>query len=249
MRRLDVLGLPITAGNLGDICDELERWIAGRRRAYVCLANVHVVETARRNPDLERSLREADMVLADGAPIAWIAGRRGGGRVPRVAGSDLFEELCRRSVEAGHRHYFYGSTPETLARLAARVRERHPGIRICGSLSPPFSPAVEVGRDLTAGIDAARPDVVWVGLGAPKQECWMRRARELLEAPLLVGVGAVFDFASGTKARAPRPVQRLGLEWAFRLGQEPRRLSRRYLVTNTAFGLSLVREFLASGNR
>ena len=248
MRRLDVLGAPITAGSLGDVCSELERWIAARRRAYVCLANVHVVETARRDPELEQSLREADMVLADGAPIAWIARRRAGEPVPRIAGSDLFEELCRRSVETGHRHFFYGGTPETLARLTARLRELHPGIRICGSLSPPFSPAVEVRRDLIDEIEAARPDVVWVGLGAPKQKRWMRRARGLLEAPLLVGVGAVFDFASGTRARAPRRLQRLGLEWAFRLAQEPRRLGCRYLVTNTAFAFSLLRESLGGGD-
>ena len=245
MKRVNVFVAPVTAGLLDEVCDELERWIAERRREYVCLANVHVVETARREPELADSLREAGMVLPDGAPVAWLARRRGGGPVPRLAGSDLFDELCRRSVAAGYGHFFYGSTPETLAGLTERLSRHYPGIRICGSLSPPFSPDVEVHQDLIDHMNAARPDVVWVGLGAPKQECWMRRARELVEAPLLVGVGAVFDFASGNRSRAPRALQRLGLEWAYRLAQDPHRLGRRYLVTNTTFALALVRSLIA----
>jgi N-acetylglucosaminyldiphosphoundecaprenol N-acetyl-beta-D-mannosaminyltransferase len=245
VKRVDVLGTQVVAAPLVEVCDELERSIKTERRAYVCLANVHVVETARRNPELAQSLGEAAMVLPDGAPIAWVAGRRLGMPVRRLAGPDLFEELCRRSPSAGYRHFFFGSTPETLAALTSCVSERHPGIRIAGSISPPFSPRVEPRRDSIDEINAARPDIVWVGLGAPKQECWMRLARPDLHAPLLIGVGAAFDFASGKKTRAPRLLRAMGLEWAYRLAHEPRRLGRRYLVTNTTFTLELLRSLVA----
>jgi N-acetylglucosaminyldiphosphoundecaprenol N-acetyl-beta-D-mannosaminyltransferase len=249
VRTSRVLGAPVAATSLAEACDELERWIALGRREFVVLANVHVVETARRDSAVADALEHAGLVLPDGAPLAWSVRRAGGPKAERITGSDLFDELCRRSPAAGHRHFFYGSTPETLEVLTRLVRNRYPGIDVCGSLSPPFSRSAELRPHDMAAIDAARPDVVWVGLGAPKQELWMRLARAHLEAPLLLGVGAVFDFASGRKQRAPRLVQRLGLEWAHRLAHEPRRLAKRYLVTNTTFTLAVLRGLARSGDR
>lgn len=249
MRLERVLGTPVAATSRDAACAELERWIAEGRREYVVLANVHLVETARRNPSVADALEHAGLVLPDGAPVAWWVRCAAGSQAERVTGSDVFEELCRRSPAAGYRHFFYGSTPETLDLLRGLVARRYPGIEICGALSPPFSPRVELRDDDLAAIAAARPDIIWVGLGAPKQELWMRLARERLETPLILGVGAVFDFASGRTRRAPHWAQRLGLEWAHRVMREPRRLTGRYLTTNTTFALAILRSLLPPGGR
>lgn len=233
---VELRGTTLTVGSLDAVADELERWLAAREQGFVCLANVHVLETARRNAELAAALAQARLVLPDGAPVAWAARRLGAAGATRIAGADLVDELCRRSPAAGWRHFFLGSTAETLARLERNVRARYRGIDVCGTYSPPFGLLSRARVESECEIvNAARPDVVWVGLGAPKQERWMALAREQLDAPVLAGVGAVFEFLAGTKARAPRVVQQLGLEWAFRLAQEPRRLARRYLATNTSF--------------
>jgi N-acetylglucosaminyldiphosphoundecaprenol N-acetyl-beta-D-mannosaminyltransferase len=239
VRHANVIGSRIDAAPRDVIVQELERCIAEQRREYVCFVNAHLAATARRDERLADALDAAGFALADGAPVAWTA------RTPRVAGSDVFEELCDRSPALGYRHFFLGATDETLALLRTRVAARYPGIEICGSYSPPFGPELfECVDEICERVNDARPDLVWVGLGAPKQELWMRRARPLLEAPLVLGVGAVFDFAAGNKRRAPQFMQRFGLEWMHRLVSEPRRLWRRYLVTNTAFALALAAERL-----
>ena len=244
-----VLGTPVAATSRVEACDHLERWIAERRREYIVLANVHLIETGRRDPAVAEALAHAGVVLPDGAPVAWSVRRATGSQSDRVTGSDVFEELCGRSPSNGYRHFFYGSSPQTVEALEGFVGRDYPGIEICGSLSPPFSPAAELRADELATINEARPDIVWVGLGAPKQELWMRLARPHLEAPLLLGVGAVFDFASGSKRRAPDLLQQLGLEWAYRLAREPRRLGRRYLTTNTSFTVTTLRSLLFGGQR
>ena len=245
-----MIGTRVLAAPLAEVVDELERCLAGESREYVCFANAHLTSTARRDPGTARALGNAGFVLADGAPVAWAIRLLTGDAAVRVAGSDVFDELCRRSPAAGHRHFFLGSTAETLDGMRRSVEERHPGIEICGTYSPPFGPALfDELPAIAQRVNDARPDVVWVGLGAPRQELWMDAARPLLDAPLLLGVGAVFEFAAGTKRRAPGWMQRSGLEWVHRLVHEPRRLGRRYLVTNTAFSVALARQLLgrASG--
>jgi N-acetylglucosaminyldiphosphoundecaprenol N-acetyl-beta-D-mannosaminyltransferase len=244
MTAAKVRGTRIALAGLDGAAAEVTRWIDEGARSFVCLANVHLVETAHRTPRVAESLGRAGMILPDGAPVAWAAGRRVGHAVSRVTGSDLFEELCRRSP--GHyRHFFYGSTSGTLARLEETVRRRYPGIVVCGRLAPPFRPLSEAeDAAVVSQINSARPDIVWVGLGAPKQELWMSWARDRLDAPALIGVGAVFDFASGTRRRAPTALRRFGLEWAFRLVLEPRRLGGRYLVTNSSFLAGIGRELI-----
>jgi N-acetylglucosaminyldiphosphoundecaprenol N-acetyl-beta-D-mannosaminyltransferase len=219
--------------DLSRVVERVREYIRQRDRAYLCLANVHVVEQAKRDDALAQALDGATLTLPDGKPVAWAAGRLLRRRVGRVSGSDVFDALLRQE---GMRHFFYGSTGDTLARLQAAVEARYPGAVVCGSYPPPFRalPDDEL-RAHAARINDARPDVVWVGLGAPRQEIWMARARELLEAPVLVGVGAVFDFAAGTRRRAPRWMQQVGLEWLHRLAQEPRRLGPRYVKTNLSF--------------
>lgn len=245
MRSADVIGTRVLAGSLHDVVDELERRILEVERGYVCFANAHLTSTARGDRETARALGEAGMVLADGAPVAWALRFLTGEATERIAGSDVFAELCDRSQRRGYRHFFLGSTEETLARVRRNAAERYPDLQVCGSLSPPFGAALFDQLPLiTAQINEAQPDVVWVGLGAPRQEQWMRAARPLIEAPLLLGVGAVFDFVAGNKRRAPSWMQRAGLEWAHRLAHEPRRLARRYVVTNTAFSLALVRQLM-----
>jgi N-acetylglucosaminyldiphosphoundecaprenol N-acetyl-beta-D-mannosaminyltransferase len=250
LTRVDVLGTVVTVGPLAAVADEAERWIARRERGFICLANVHVVETARRTPALAGALRRARLVVADGAPVAWTARALGAASAPRIAGNDIFDELCRRSIATGYRHFLLGSTPATLERFEQRVRERYPGLVICGTHSPPFAPVSPAAVDAQCAlVNAAQPDVVWVGLGAPKQEAWMDLARVRLDAPVVIGVGAVFDFVAGTKPRAPRVLQRLGLEWAHRLAHEPRRLAGRYLTTNTRFLLAIAGVLLRRATR
>jgi N-acetylglucosaminyldiphosphoundecaprenol N-acetyl-beta-D-mannosaminyltransferase len=235
VRTADVIGTRVCTAPLADVVDELEGRLVTRERTYVCFANAHLTATARRDERTAAALEGASFVLADGAPVAWAAGTE------RVAGADVFDAICGRSH--GDRHFFLGSTPEVLALLAASVAKRYPGVTVCGTYSPPFGPELfDDIRAISERINAARPDVLWVGLGAPRQEQWMQAARPLLDAPLVLGVGAVFEFVAGTKRRAPRWLQRAGLEWSFRLVREPRRLARRYLVTNAAFSLALARQ-------
>lgn len=242
--RVDVRGVPVSAATKEQVDQLVLDWIETGHKAYVCCANVHVAETARRDEALSAALQHADLVLADGAPLAWLASRKSGSPVPRVTGSDLFR-LFAVTGSARTRHFFFGSTDETLRNLISSVRQANPDIEIVGSFSPPFDQRLFSEVDEHADrINAARPDFVWVGLGAPKQELWMQRARPLLDASVLVGVGAVFDFARGGRVRAPSWVQRAGLEWLFRLAQEPRRLGPRYVATNTSFILGVARDLL-----
>lgn len=233
MKRVTMGGLCFGAGSVDDAGAEIEGWISKGMRGYVCLANVHVYETAQRDPGLLAALEGADLLLPDGAPLSWLLRRRSTTTAHRVAGSDLFNWLC--STE-GLRHYFYGGTEHALARLTSSVRRQFPDIIIAGSFAPPFRPLDHLeAEDVVKLISSVSPDVVWVGLGAPKQELWMRQFRPRLDAAALIGVGAVFDFFSGRRRRAPLWMQQTGLEWLHRLVAEPRRLAGRYLRTNLTF--------------
>jgi N-acetylglucosaminyldiphosphoundecaprenol N-acetyl-beta-D-mannosaminyltransferase len=168
-------------------------------------------------------------------PLVWLSRHRHP-HVSRVYGPDFMLAELERSARAGHRHFLYGGSGGVTARLAARMRARFPGLRIVGTLEPPFAPLDELcTRETAAEINASGADVVWVGIGSPKQERWMAAMRALLTAPVLLGVGAAFDFHSGSVRQAPPLLRRSGLEWLFRLAMEPRRLWRRYLVDNPWF--------------
>ena len=234
--RVNVLGVGITAANLGQAADEIETWIDQRRRLYVNVCTVHTVMECRRAPALRALVNAGGMATSDGMPLVWLARWHGHRDAGRVYGPDLLLELCRRSEEKGYRHYFYGGSREVVARLAERLQARYPRLEIAGSYSPPFRPADTPEDDeALAAIDAAKPDVVWVGLGTPKQDYWIARHRPRLVAPVLIAVGAAFDFHAGRLAQAPRWMQRSGLEWLFRLAHEPRRLAGRYLLYNPLF--------------
>jgi N-acetylglucosaminyldiphosphoundecaprenol N-acetyl-beta-D-mannosaminyltransferase len=233
--RINVLGVAVSAINMKQALTEIEHWISTREPSYVCICTVHGVMDCQRFDDLKRIFNSAGMVTPDGMPLVWLGHARYP-HVSRVYGPDLMLAEFARSKSFGHRHFLYGGTQGTGTRLSAAMRERFPGLEIAGVLEPPFASLDELASAETAAqINDAGADVVWVGIGSPKQERWMARMRPLLNAPVLIGVGAAFDFHSGAVRQAPRWMQRAGLEWLFRLVSDPRRLWRRYLVDNPWF--------------
>lgn len=243
-RRINVLGVGVSLVNMDRALGQIAEWIRAGERTYVCVTSVHGVMESQRSDDLRRVLNGAGMVTPDGMPLVWL-GRAQDDRVTRVYGPDLMLAELERSVVAGHRHFFYGGGPGIAAKLAAAMQTRFPGLKVAGTMEPPFAPVEQLATQATADtINSAEPDIVWVGISTPKQERWMARMRPLLKASVLIGVGAAFDFHAGTVRQAPKWMQRSGLEWLFRLVTEPRRLWRRYLVNNPWFVLALAMQRL-----
>jgi N-acetylglucosaminyldiphosphoundecaprenol N-acetyl-beta-D-mannosaminyltransferase len=245
MSRVNVLGLPVDVIGVEAASAQIDQWIALGGRGYVCCLNVHLLEEARSDENVAAAVSGAGLVVPDGAPIAWYVRRSYGIGLARLTGSDLFDRVCRDSLSTNRTHYFAGSTPSTLSLMLTEVRRRYPGILIAGASALPFSEtAAESFETFAADVRKASPDIMWVGLGAPKQELWMWRLYERLDVPVLAGVGAVFDFVAGTKSRAPVWAQQRGLEWAYRALTEPRRLGRRYFFTNASFAVALTRDLI-----
>lgn len=241
MQRVNVLGVGVSAIDMEAALRAIEGWIERREPRYVTITGVHGIMESQRDEELRRIHNRAGLVTPDGMPLVWVSRLAGRREVRRVYGPHLMLALCARSLEKGYRHYLYGGGEGVPERLAERLGARFPGLRIVGSFSPPFrSLTPEEDADVVERINTARPDIVWVGLSTPKQERWMAAHRGRLEAPVLIGVGAAFDFHAGLKRQAPRWVQQSGLEWMFRLGTEPRRLWKRYLRNNPLFVYSIV---------
>lgn len=221
----------------------IERAAAGSPGAYVCLTNVHTTVESRRLPELRAAAEGAFLSVPDGMPLAWILRRRGYTRTEKVTGIEYMPLVAAAGVDVGLRHHLYGGAPGVAARAARRLERLVPGVQVVGATSPPFTDLDEWPiADLRAEIARTRPHVLWVGLGAPKQEIWMATMSEFLEVPVMVGVGAALDYLAGEKRPAPAFLRHVGLEWLFRLAEEPKRLWRRYLVTNSRFVWLLVRE-------
>jgi N-acetylglucosaminyldiphosphoundecaprenol N-acetyl-beta-D-mannosaminyltransferase len=238
--RVNVLGVGISAINLSDAVRTIEGWIASGERHYVNVCNVHTVMECQKDEALRRLVNDSGLSTPDGMPLVWLSRLHGHASAGRVYGPDLMLTLSERSQRTGHRHFFYGGGPGVAERLADKLRERFTGLRVAGTHEPPFRPVgAQEDRAVLDAIDASGADIVWVGLGTPKQDYWVARHRPLLSAPVLIAVGAAFDFHAGLIAQAPRWMQRSGLEWLFRLSREPRRLTYRYLVYNPLF-LTLV---------
>ena len=243
--RYGVLGVWIDAVDPGRARDAIEGWIARGERGYVCLSNVHTVMEARNDEALRAIVNGAALAVPDGMPLVWVGRLRGRRDVRRVYGPDLTLQLCERAAGRGYRCFFYGGAPGVAEQLAQTLSRRFPTLRVVGAEAPPFRPLTPQEDDEAVGrINAARPDIVFVGLGCPKQERWMAAHRGHLHASALLGVGAAFDFHTGRVPQAPRWMMRVGLEWLFRLGQEPRRLGYRYLVYNPLFLLHVTLELL-----
>lgn len=231
-----MLGVGISPINMTMAIERLNRWIMERASVYVSVSNVHSVMECQRDPRLRAIVNAAGMTTPDGMPLVWLARHHGHPHVSRVYGPDLMLAELQSSLKTGHRHFFYGGRAGVADRLKAAMEQRFPGISIVGTLSPPLGTAEELCTEETAlTINRRQPDIVWVGVSSPKQEFWMACMRSKLEAPVLIGVGAAFDFHSGNVAQAPLWMQRSGLEWLFRLAREPRRLWRRYLIDNPWF--------------
>jgi N-acetylglucosaminyldiphosphoundecaprenol N-acetyl-beta-D-mannosaminyltransferase len=234
--RVNILGVGITAVNLMQTVEILEKWRAEGRREYVCCASVHGLVEAQRDPEVRSALNRSGLTTEDGMPLVWWCQRSGYSDASRVCGSDLLLAMCERASQRGHRHYFYGGSPPVVEALVSRLMQRFPDMIVAGCRSPPFRPLTkeEDTADIQV-INETHPDFVWIGLGMPKQEKWMAEHVGKIQAAALLGVGAAFDFVSGMTPRAPSWMQRSGLEWLFRLITEPRRLARRYLVYNVIF--------------
>jgi N-acetylglucosaminyldiphosphoundecaprenol N-acetyl-beta-D-mannosaminyltransferase len=241
-----ILGVRVDPLDLPRAVATLRGWIEQRTRQYVCVANAHTLLDAWEDPSLRVVYNGSGMTTPDGMSLVWLLGLRGQGGVRRVYGPDLMLAACGASPASGWRHFFYGGEAGVAELLAARLEARFPGLAVAGTLAPPFRDLSSAEEDeIIARLNATRADIVWVGISSPKQERWMAEHRQRLSAPVLVGVGAAFDFLSGRKPQAPRWMQRAGMEWLFRLATEPRRLWRRYaryplfvlLIVGEALGL------------
>jgi N-acetylglucosaminyldiphosphoundecaprenol N-acetyl-beta-D-mannosaminyltransferase len=244
---VDVLGVPLALTDYEGAVDWIEAMVAAQHRGFLCACNTHTVMASHEDPELSAALDQASLIVPDGQPLVWAINALGYTLRSRVYGPELMSRACARAVERGHRFYLYGGrTQGALVQLALNLRQHHPGVKIVGGYSPPHRPLTEEEEEAVATeINQARADVVWVGIGVPKQEKWMARMRPFLDAPVLAGVGAAFDFHAGLVPQAPSWIQESGLEWAFRLAQEPRRLGRRYLRYNPKFVAAFARQLSA----
>jgi N-acetylglucosaminyldiphosphoundecaprenol N-acetyl-beta-D-mannosaminyltransferase len=243
---VDVLGVPLALTDYERTIDWIDAAIAARHRGYICVAAVHTVMASQEDAELHAAVLGSDLTVPDGQPLVWAMNALGHELPNRVYGPDLMARCCERAAGTGRRMFLYGGrSQDALVQLAIKLRERYPGLAIVGGYSPPFRPLTAEEEDAVVDeVNAAQPDIVWVGIGVPKQEKWMGAMRPRLEAPVLVGVGAAFDFHAGLVAQAPRWMQSVGLEWAYRLSQEPGRLWRRYLRYNPRFVAAFLRQWL-----
>jgi N-acetylglucosaminyldiphosphoundecaprenol N-acetyl-beta-D-mannosaminyltransferase len=241
-----LLGIPLALTDYEQTLAWIDAAVESQTRGYICVAAVHTVMASRDDPELRAAVERASFTVPDGQPLVWALNALGHRLPNRVYGPELMDRACARAARSGLRFYLYGGrNPGALAELARRLRLRHPGLKIVGGHCPPFRPLTAAEDDaVTDEINRSGADVVWVGIGVPKQEKWMARMRHRIDAPVLVGVGAAFDFHAGLVPQAPDALQRLGLEWAFRLVQEPRRLWRRYLRYNPRFVTGFIRQYL-----
>jgi len=219
-----------------------ERWIKEKSNRYVCVANVHTVMMGSEDPAFQKMTNAADMVTPDGQPLRWVANLKGAKLKDRVYGPTLMEKTCERFQE-GYSHFFYGARPGVPEKLKEVFTLRFPKLDVVGPYSPPFRPlTLDEDKQIINRINRMNPDFLWVGLGAPKQEFWMAEHLGKVNARIMLGVGAAFDFHAGTVSQAPAWMQKRGLEWLYRLSHDPKRLWYRYLYYNPLFVLRVLRE-------
>jgi len=239
--RFNVLGVGVSALSLDSATAQVLAARGQLHVGYICVCTVHGISEARRDESLRRIFNDSYLTTPDGMPLVWLGRYHSHRDITRVYGPDLLLKVCDEGRTTGLRHYFYGGKPGVAEELSRALLARFPGLNIVGTFTPPF-------RELTdeefvawqKEIAACRPDIIWVGLGTPKQERFMAYYVSQLDCGLMIGVGAAFDFHSGRVRQAPRWMQRSGLEWLFRLFQEPRRLAYRYLVYNPLFVLRTI---------
>jgi len=241
-----VIGVDIDVLGWISVLGRIEQWSQGHESRYVCLCNVHAAVTATRDEKFRNAVADADLVLPDGAPIAWMLRQLGAITQPKISGPDLmWEYLAAEELKKG-RIYLYGGCEQSLHLLCDRIQKSFPLVQIVGAYSPPFRElTTQEDEDAVKALNQTAPDVVFVGLGCPKQELWMAAHRGRVQA-VMIGVGAAFDYHAQTLRRAPLWMQNCGFEWLYRLVVEPRRLWKRYLVTNSVFLLRAGDQWLRS---
>jgi N-acetylglucosaminyldiphosphoundecaprenol N-acetyl-beta-D-mannosaminyltransferase len=252
--RSDILGVQVSAINLADAVETIERWIREGARNYVSVTSVHGLMESRHDERLRDIHNHAGLVAPDGMPLVWLSRLLGKSRTERVCGRDLMRNLTAVSALCGYRQFYYGGAEGVAKKLKQALTTAYPGLEVAGILCPPFRQLTRQEDDAVVdAINAARPHIVWVGLSTPKQEFWMASHLGRIGAPVMIGVGAAFDFLAGTKNQAPVWMQRNGLEWLFRLCLEPRRLWRRYAYIVPGFAViaagELLRRAVLSGSR
>jgi N-acetylglucosaminyldiphosphoundecaprenol N-acetyl-beta-D-mannosaminyltransferase len=230
-----VLGVRINAVQIPEVISLMETWIRERAASrYIAVTGMHGVMEARQSDCFKRVLARADLVVPDGMPLVWLGRWNNFDLRRRVYGPELMEEFCR-TTGSRYRHFFYGGAAG-VARCLADVLQQRYGVRVAGAYCPPFRPLEQnEEKEILAALRAAEADVLWVGLSTPKQEAWMSEYKHRVGVPVMVGVGAAFDFIAGMTRQAPAWMREHGLEWSFRLLSEPRRLWRRYLVQGSTF--------------
>jgi exopolysaccharide biosynthesis WecB/TagA/CpsF family protein len=246
----EVLGVQVREVQTQDVVARMEEWISKRTRCHtIAPTSMHGIVEAQHDSLFKEILNSTDAVVPDGMPLVWLGRRKGYDLPRRVYGPDLMLEFCEKTAGRGYRNFFYGGEPGVPERLAEALKRRFLGIEVCGTFSPPMRPLDPAeDREVVSMISRAAPDVLWVGLGTPKQEHWMYEHRNQLQVPVLVGVGAAFDILSGRRSQAPRWMREHGFEWLFRLLQEPRRLWRRYLIYGAEFMAYLAADTLQGGS-
>ena len=241
---ITILGVPFDSVTTTETLALIGEMIASRQPHYLATANVDFIVQALHDPELRRILFDAHLVLCDGTPILWASRWLGNPLPERVTGSDLVPKLLAEAERNGWRVFFFGGTEASVATAAANVRQKHPRLQLVGAYAPPFTSLLEMDHaDVLRRIRAAQPDVLLVALGCPKQEKWIRMQYQAAGVPVSIGVGATIDFLAGIVSRAPVWMQRSGLEWIYRLGQEPRRLFRRYATDLRIFGWEIFRQW------
>ena len=251
IRTREILGIPLAMTDYAETMDVMDGMIARGERGYVVCAAVHVITVAQNDPATREALLGSSLTVPDGMPLVWAANLLGESLEDRVYGPELMERYNERCRDRGHRVWLYGGRDQgSLAQLALNMHRTNPGMRIVGGYSPPFRPLTEAEEEeIARRINADRPDVLWVGIGQPKQEKWILRMRDRLDVPVIVSVGAAFDFLAGRVSQAPRWMQQRGLEWTYRIAQEPRRLLPRYLDHNPRFLAGFVRQLVAESRQ
>lgn len=233
---VELLGVNVARVNYHAATQFILQWIKEQQRVYVCVAPAATLVDARRHPDYRTAINQAAMITPDGVPVVWLAKAQGVMDLERTYGPTLMKTVCRRGIELKIKHFLYGASQDVLEKLVVVLKKNDPDIQICGTYAPPYQAKAQViTEEEKVLINNAKPDILWVALGSPKQDFWMHINRPQIEAPVMVGVGAAFDFISGLKPQAPLWMQTMGLEWLFRLICEPQRLWKRYLIGNFLF--------------
>ena len=225
MKRFDVLGVGVNVINLESTIRIMEEWIKNNEQNYVCVTTVHLVMETQKDATLREILNSSGLTTPDGMPLVWVGKLFGHSTIGRVYGPDIMLNFSALAARKGYTNFYYGGASSVPEKLSEELTERFPRLKVVGAYSPPFRPLTpEEDQEIVDMINRANPDVLWVGLGAPKQDRWMAEHMGRVKAPVMVGVGAAFDFLSGRKKQAPVWIQRIGFEWVFRLLNEPKRL-------------------------